>query len=260
MVSSNVVVQAEDDWPSANSTEIEWTSGPSLARVNCKGTLSAIGTDDIRLDQYDLVALAMQEPQYSADVISKLLKQIGERKLPCMSIMNMPPLAYIARIKDLDTSMLIDAYTKADVWQYFDPANITLCSPDPQAFRPPDEPINVLQVGLPTNFKVARFDSEDHTKILRDLQKDIEEMFAHPTFVLKDGIVVVDKGKINNFTWGKTHTVKPDYDKSIEKSLSKFFDKYHTIALPNYTISNDEMSEVIGSGINEIKCSRKRIS
>ena len=147
-----------------------------LNSKNCVGSLAAIGTDDIRLDQYDLVALAMQEPQYSADVISKLLKQIGERKLPCMSIMNMPPLAYIARIKDLDTSMLIDAYTKADVWQYFDPANITLCSPDPQAFRPPDEPINVLQVGLPTNFKVARFDSEDHTKILRDLQKDIEEI------------------------------------------------------------------------------------
>jgi len=104
------------------------------------------------------------------------LKEIGEKKLPCMSIMNMPPLAYIARIEGLDTSMLTDAYTKADVWQYFDPANITLCSPDPQAFRPPDEPINVLQVGLPTNFKVARFDSEEHTKILRDLQRDIEEV------------------------------------------------------------------------------------
>jgi hypothetical protein len=147
-----------------------------LNSKNCSGVLAAIGTDNIKLDQYDLVALAMQEPQYGADVISQLLKEIGEKKLPCMSIMNMPPLAYIARIEGLDTSMLTDAYTKADVWQYFDPANITLCSPDPQAFRPPDEPINVLQVGLPTNFKVARFDSEEHTKILRDLQRDIEEV------------------------------------------------------------------------------------
>jgi hypothetical protein len=147
-----------------------------LNSKNCSGVLAAIGTDNIKLDQYDLVALAMQEPQYGADVISQLLKEIGEKKLPCMSIMNMPPLAYIARIEGLDTSMLTDAYTKADVWQYFDPANITLCSPDPQAFRPPDEPINVLQVGLPTNFKVARFESEEHTKILRDLQRDIEEV------------------------------------------------------------------------------------
>ena len=41
------------------------------------------------------------------------------------------------------------------------PAAMTLCSPDPQAFRPPDEKINVLQVTLPTNFKAARFDSDE---------------------------------------------------------------------------------------------------
>ena len=35
---------------------------------------------------------------------------------------------------------------------------VTLCSPDPQAIRPPGEKINVLQVTLPTNFKVARFE------------------------------------------------------------------------------------------------------
>jgi hypothetical protein len=32
----------------------------------------------------------------------------------------------------------------------------------------------VLQVTLPTNFKAARFDSEKDTKILRDLQADVE--------------------------------------------------------------------------------------
>ena len=51
---------------------------------------------------------------------------------------------------------------------------MTLCSPDPQAFRPPDEPVNVLQVRLPTNFKSARFDSDSHTEILRKLETDIE--------------------------------------------------------------------------------------
>jgi hypothetical protein len=51
---------------------------------------------------------------------------------------------------------------------------MTLCSPDPQAFRPPEEKVNVLQVTLPTNFKAARFEDEAHTKILRDMQKDIE--------------------------------------------------------------------------------------
>ncbi len=51
---------------------------------------------------------------------------------------------------------------------------MTLCSPDPQAFRPPEEKVNVLQVRLPTNFKSARFDSEKHTTILRKLEADIE--------------------------------------------------------------------------------------
>ena len=90
--------------------------------------------------------------------------------------------------------------------------------------------------------------------------KDVEEMFASPTHVIKDGVVVVKDGEIKNYTWGKTQVVKPEYDATIEKKLKKYFDKYHTIALPNYSISNDEMSEVIGSDINEVKCSRKRIS
>jgi hypothetical protein len=51
---------------------------------------------------------------------------------------------------------------------------MTLCSPDPQAFRPPDEEPNVLQVTLPTNFKAARFESDDSTALLRQLQTDIE--------------------------------------------------------------------------------------
>jgi hypothetical protein len=51
---------------------------------------------------------------------------------------------------------------------------MTLCSPDPQAFRPPDEKVNVLQVRLATNFKAARFESDAHTAILRRLEADIE--------------------------------------------------------------------------------------
>jgi hypothetical protein len=91
-----------------------------------------------------------------------------------MSIMNMPPLAYLRRIPGLDTDSLKSAYTDASVWNSFDPACITLCSPDPQAIRPPEEKVNVLQVTLPTNFKVARFPSDQHTAMLRRLQEEIE--------------------------------------------------------------------------------------
>jgi hypothetical protein len=86
----------------------------------------------------------------------------------------MPPLPYNKRIPALNYAALSPAYTDATVWDNFDPATVTLCSPDPQAVRPPDEKVNVLQVTLPTNFKVARFDNEGNTDILRELARDVE--------------------------------------------------------------------------------------
>ena len=86
----------------------------------------------------------------------------------------MPPLPYLARISGIDAAACRGCYTDPTVWDSFDPKLITLCSPDPQAFRPPEDKVNVLQVRLPTNFKSARFDSDVHTAILRQLEADIE--------------------------------------------------------------------------------------
>jgi hypothetical protein len=141
---------------------------------NLPGKVSAGGTAGVDPKAYDLVGLAMQEPQYRSAGVRELLDAVGLAKVPCMSIMNMPPLAYLRRIPGLDTDSLKSAYTDASVWKSFDPACITLCSPDPQAIRPPEEKVNVLQVTLPTNFKVARFPSDQHTAMLRRLQEEIE--------------------------------------------------------------------------------------
>jgi len=138
------------------------------------GSLSADGPGAVNPADYDLVALAMQEPQYRAQGVRELLNAVARAKVPCMSIMNMPPLPYLKRIPGLATDPLKSAYTDATVWEGFDPALVTLCSPDPQAFRPPDQPVNVLQVTLPTNFKVARFDSNEYTAVLRGMAADIE--------------------------------------------------------------------------------------
>ena len=138
------------------------------------GALSAATPDAVDPSDYDLVALAMQEPQYRSPGVRELLDAVARSGVPCISIMNMPPLPYLKRIPGLDTDELKQCYTDPTVWDSFDPALLTLCSPDPQAFRPPEEKTNVLQVSLPTNFKVARFDSEDHTAILRQMQADIE--------------------------------------------------------------------------------------
>jgi len=138
------------------------------------GILTAAATDAVDPSDYDLVALAMQEPQYRSPGVRELLDAVAKAKVPCMSIMNMPPPPYLARIPGLDASSLNDCYTDHTIWENFDPALVTLCSPDAQAFRPPEEKVNLLQVGLPTNFKVARFDSDEHTAMLRDLEADID--------------------------------------------------------------------------------------
>jgi hypothetical protein len=138
------------------------------------GKVTAGGVTGVNPADYDLIGLAMQEPQYRVDGVRQLLDAVGRSKVPCMSIMNMPPLAYLRRIPGLDCDKLKAAYTDASVWDNFDPERITLNSPDPQAIRPPEEKINFLQVTLPTNFKVTRFKDDKATAILRQLEKDIE--------------------------------------------------------------------------------------
>jgi len=138
------------------------------------GKLSADVPGAIQPADYDLVALAMQEPQFGSPGVRELLQAIAKAKLPCMSIMNMPPLPYLTRIPGVSADACRACYTDPAVWDGFDPGLVTLCSPDPQAFRPPEEKVNVLQVRLPTNFKSARFESDAHSAILRRLESEIE--------------------------------------------------------------------------------------
>jgi hypothetical protein len=138
------------------------------------GGLSASAPQAADPARHDLVVLAMQEPQYRSPGVRELLDRVAKARMPCVSIMNMPPLPYLARIPGVELQSLRSCYTDATVWDRFDPALMTLCSPDPQAFRPPDEKINVLQVGLPTNFKAAVFLSPEHTRMLHTLADGIE--------------------------------------------------------------------------------------
>ncbi len=145
------------------------------------GKVRAAGTSAVNPADFDLVGLAMQEPQYRSPGVRELLSAVAKSRVPCMSIMNMPPLTYLRRIPGLDADALRPAYTDASVWDDFVPGLLTLCSPDPQAVRPPEEKVNVLQVTLPTNFKVARFESQQHTDLLRRLERDVDAVrFAAP--------------------------------------------------------------------------------
>jgi hypothetical protein len=138
------------------------------------GKVSASAPAGVDPTDYDLVCLAMQEPQYRSAGVRELVEAVAQSNLPCVSIMNMPPLTYLKRIRGLNTEILESAYTDRNVWRGFDPALMTMCSADPQAIRPPEEKSNVLQVTLATNFKVARFETDKHTAMLRQLQEEVE--------------------------------------------------------------------------------------
>ena len=73
--------------------------------------------------------------------------------------------------------------------------------------------------------------------------KNKEKMFSKPDYVFKDGELVVRKGKVTKVKNGVTHTLRPEFDKSIEKTLHSYLEKYQTVSLENFKIDDDEIVE-----------------
>jgi len=165
----------------ARGTEVRLSlKGESARRAirsaDLPGRLDASTPEMVEPADYDLAVLAMQEPQYVHPTLRGLIRRIAESGIPSLSLMNMPPLPYLKRIAAIDADAVEAAYADARIWDAFDPAKMTLCSPDPQASRPVGEPANILRVGLPTNFKSAAFASPDDNEILTRLADDIDRV------------------------------------------------------------------------------------
>jgi hypothetical protein len=145
----------------------------SIFSRDLPGKVNAVMPAEARPEAYDLIGLAMQEPQYVEPAVKALMGRIAASRKPCLSIMNMPPLPFLRRIEALTHAPLERCCNDASVWRGFEPGLMSLCSPDPQAFRPPEDATNVLHVGLPTNFKATAFADSAHTAMLRQLEADI---------------------------------------------------------------------------------------
>ena len=122
---------------------------------------------------YDLIVFAMQEAQCGSAGVDAMMRRIAAARRPCLAIMNMPPPPYLRRLGIAEPG-LRDVYAHPEVWDAIDPALLTMASPDAQAFRPPGERKNVLQVGLTTHFKAARFADDAANAILDRLAHDID--------------------------------------------------------------------------------------
>jgi hypothetical protein len=152
------------------------TAPRAILSRDLPGRLDAGAPERVEPADYDLAVLAMQEPQYLHHTLRSLMIRLAAAEVPCLSLMNMPPLPYLKRIPAIEAHAVEAAYANAQVWERFDPQKMTLCSPDPQASRPAGEPPNVLRVGLPTNFKAAAFATPDENDILKGLADDIDRV------------------------------------------------------------------------------------
>jgi hypothetical protein len=147
------------------------------------------------------------------------MRRIAAVRLPCLAIMNMPPPPYLERLPRLKTGLLADCYAAADVWRGFDPALVTLASPDPQAFRPADEGKNVLVVGLPTNFKASVFGDAQATALLRQLASDIEQHANVPVKLKVHESPFVPLAKWPMLVTGNYRCVQPQGMVSIRQAV-----------------------------------------
>ena len=145
-----------------------------VASDQLPGVIRAETPEHVQPGGFDMAILAMQESQYGEHGVRQLMQRIARAAIPCLAVMNMPPLPFLRRIGGLRTEALQASFTDAALWRDFQPGLVSLASPDPQAFRPPGEGKNMLEVGLPTNFKCAPFEREADTALLRRLAADIE--------------------------------------------------------------------------------------
>jgi formylmethanofuran dehydrogenase subunit A len=72
-------------------------------------------------------------------------------------------------------------------------------------------------------------------------QPDREAMFTAPEFVFKNGELIVRNGKIVKVVQGATHVCRPQYDRGIERAIKPYFDRFHTVRMENFRLSDDEI-------------------
>lgn len=200
---------------------VRGSDSPTLySSTDLRGTLSASIPSLVDPAHYDLIVLAMQEPQYSASSLRSLLSRIAMSSKPCLSLMNMPPPPYLSRFSIFDSLDFSACYDNLSIWSEFDPDVMSLCSPDPQAFRPADKPANFLRVGLSTNFKTAPFARPEHNAILSRLSHDIDAISTDiPVKLRMSDSLFVPFAKWSMLMCGNYRCVLRDGIRSISDSV-----------------------------------------
>ena len=147
-----------------------------VGAASAPGIAALTTPEAVEPQAYDFVILAMQEPQYRAPEVARLMARIAAAGLPCLSIMNLPPRPFLERFGTIDPAAYDGVYSSAEVWSAFDPTKLSLTSPDAQALRLDPERPGRLTVTLASNFKAAPFAVAGDQQMLERLAKDMAQV------------------------------------------------------------------------------------
>ncbi len=90
----------------------------------------------------------------------------------------------------------------------------------------------------------GEFDVRDWQKAFAETTEDYEALF---TRLWRRGLesveLIVRDGKVVKVVQGATHVCRPEYDRSIEKPLKEYFDRYLTVRMENFRASDEEIVE-----------------
>ena len=80
-----------------------------------------------------------------------------------------------------------------------------------------------------------------------DEQDDKAAMFGRAALLFKDGVKVVEQGRVVRNTRGRTHAVAPPFAGSIERTIADYFHRYHMITPANFRLSADQLGATLGT-------------
>lgn len=176
---------------------------------------------------YDFAILAMQEPHFVAPDVARLMRKIADAGTPCLSIMNLPPPCFLARLGDIPSEAFAGVYSSGSVWEGMDPDHFTLASPDAQALRKNPNLPGQLTVTLASNFKAAPFAQAKDQALLKQLSHDMsrfetahgDRMIRSPVKLRAMSSLYVPLAKWPMLIAGNCRCLMPDGIRSIADAV-----------------------------------------
>ena len=195
----------------------------AVADVAAPGAVALVTPENANPQANDFVILAMQEPQFAAPEVGALIDRIVAAGLPCLSIMNLPPLPFLASLGTIPDSAFEGVYASEAVWRNLPAELLTVACPDAQAIRPDPMKPGHISVTLTSNFKAAPFIDGRAQMLLDRLAHDMSRLkldgLRAPVLLLTRASRHAPLAKWPMLIAGNCRCVHPDSPRTIAQAV-----------------------------------------